>query len=105
MAICPICKRKKHVSKIGNRSTKLGKKQRYFCSKCSKSFIENTPFKKVHYEKDVIKDAVDIYRTGASLSETRSTLWKLDHVRVARYNISRWIKTILLVFRKKERDR
>jgi|TARA_B100001971_G_C18105652_1_gene491349 transposase-like protein len=102
MVVCPICKHKKTVSKIGTRSTKLGKKQRFYCSQCNKSFIPNTPFKKRHYSKKVIKDAVDIYRAGASLAETRKALWKLDHVHVARYTISRWFKRFFWVFRKRK---
>lgn len=100
-ATCPYCKRKKPVSKIGKRATKnLGSKQRYYCSKCKKAFTERTPFLRAHYPKEVIKDAVDVYRSGASLSETRKTIWKLDHVKVARYTISRWFKRFFWIFRK-----
>jgi|SRR3989338_7129646 len=98
---CPYCKRSKKVSKTGKRDTKLGKQQRYYCSDCKKSFIPRSPFIKRQYSKKVIKDAVDIYRTGESLSQTKKTLWKLDHVRVARYTISRWFKKFFWVFRRK----
>ncbi|HLD07215.1 MAG TPA: hypothetical protein VJC16_06840 [Candidatus Nanoarchaeia archaeon] len=99
MAVCPFCNRSRHVSRMGKRKTNIGSSQRFFCTSCKRSFVQRTPFTKRHYRKQVIEDAVGLYR-HTSLSKARKLLWQKDHVHVARYTISRWFKRYFWLFRR-----
>lgn len=86
---CPQCHSAKIV-KHGVRHNKSGNIQRYFCNNCSKWFVINLGFEKMHATPKMITAAMQLYFTGESLRNVQKFL-KLQGVKISHVAIYKWI--------------
>src|SRR3989344_3986605 len=64
-----FCKRSDKVILAGFRINKFGKKQRYWCQKCSRRFVPNNGFWKMKSSPEVIAEAISCKKRGMSYNE------------------------------------
>jgi len=87
---CENC-RSNEITKQGFRKNKTGKKQKYFCNNCKRSFVIDNGFKKMRFKQETITKAVNKYAKGMSLSKVQKELQK-KNIKVSRWTISLWVK-------------
>ena len=75
----------------GYRVTRLGRKHLQQCLDCGAHFTPDDGFKKMHYEKEIILIAVDLYRQGLSLRKVKQFLAQHHGVRVSQVSIMKWV--------------
>jgi len=87
---CPQCHSDKIV-KHGIRHNKSGDIQRFFRNDCSKWFVVNLGFERMHAAPQIITSAMQLYFTGESLRNVQKFI-KLQGVNVSHVAIYKWIK-------------
>ncbi len=87
--LCPYCKTTSTIKK-GKRTTKYGKRQRYFCTTCTKGFTETTLNHKV-YPPKIILYALNSYNQGYSAENVIKHLNKTYKTTLAKSTILTWV--------------
>lgn len=91
----PICIRCKsdRIKKMGFRQTKnRGKKQRWLCRACDKSFTIDDGFWKMKNNPDKITEALHLYFSGTSLRKTQAHLRVFRESNCSYVTILDWIR-------------
>lgn len=88
---CPLCG-SEEVKKNGLRKTKVGKRQRYRCLQCCKSFMLNEAFKKVISDPQIISSCLDLYFKGISLRKIADHIKQFSGLEVSHVTIYNWVK-------------
>ena len=88
---CLNCKSEK-IIKRGFRYNSVGKKQKYFCQKCDKWFVENDGFKRMRHDPKIIVRAIHMHNDGLSLFQVKNHLYQYDNVKVSGEAIRLWTK-------------
>ncbi len=91
MMNCPSCKSKK-IIKRGFRYNQVGKKQKYFCPKCDKWFVEDDGFKRMRHKSKIITRAIHMHNDGLSLFQVKNHLHQYDNIKVSGEAIRLWTK-------------
>jgi len=71
----------------GFRQTRLGKKQMYLCTNCSRKFTAEWP--KMRFRKEDVMHAVKLYKSGMSSAKVKAKL-ESRGVTVSRWTIIKW---------------
>jgi putative transposase len=88
---CPYCNNSETV-KTGKRYCKDGIKQRYFCGKCNKKFVEEKDFQKMRGGAKVTTLMLDLYFKGISLRKISDHLNQFYNINLNASNIMRRIQ-------------
>ena len=80
------------VVRNGTRKRKVAKKQSYWCTSCTRQFVEPNGFERMRHKPKVIVRAIHMHNDGMSLSTVQNHLWQHDNVKVTRRTISQWHK-------------
>lgn len=86
---CTYCKSSKIV-RNGNRSTKIGLRQRYLCNDCRKRFVSD-PIKHVKGNGKIVTLTMDLFFKGLSLRDISDTIYQFYGLRLHHETIRRWI--------------
>ena len=80
-----------NVKKNGNRKTKNGLKQRFYCEDCKKTFIPNEDFAKFKADPKIITLCMDLYFKGLSLRDITDTIYQFYGIKLHHETVRRWI--------------
>ena len=61
---CIFCKYSEKIVKAGFRNNESGKKQRFICRKCNRTFVQNDGFWKMKHKLEVIAEAISCRKRG-----------------------------------------
>jgi len=86
---CPRCQSDKIV-RHGVRKNKSGNIQRFFCNDCSRWFVVNLGFERMHATPQIITSAMQLYFTGESLRNVQKFL-RLQGVNISHVAVYKWI--------------
>lgn len=86
---CPYCK-STNIVKNGNRSTKIGTRQRYLCNDCGKRFVSD-PIKHVKGNGKIVTLTMDLFFKGLSLRDISDIIFQFYGLRLHHETIRRWI--------------
>lgn len=98
VSTCPRCHSDKIV-KHGIRHNKSGDIQRFFCNDCSKWFVVNLGFERMHATPQIITSAMQLYFTGESLRNVQKFL-RLEGVNVSHVAVYKWINKYVSLMEK-----
>lgn len=87
---CPYCKTDK-VAKNGCRTTKTGKKQRFLCLSCKRTFIAEKDFGKLKGNVKIAMLVIDLYMKGFSLRKIQDHLLQFYGLEIHHETARRWI--------------
>lgn len=87
---CPGCD-SIFIVKCGKRETKRGSRQQYHCNNCGKRFVHN-PFPGKTYRPAVIIEALKLYHSGNTLSDTSKLVNHRYKVNTSKSTVHNWIK-------------
>ena len=88
---CRFCK-STNLGNYGYRYTKRGKKKRYKCKDCNRTFTPDDGFLKMKHTPKLVVESVQLYLEGLSLSKVQYHIKSSYGVQVSRSNILYWIK-------------
>lgn len=80
-----------NIKKNGNRKTKNGAKQRFYCKDCKKTFIADEDFAKFKANPKIITLCMDLYYKGLSLRDIADTIYQFYNIKLHHETIRRWI--------------
>jgi transposase-like protein len=80
-----------NVKKNGNRKTKNGTKQRFYCEDCKKTFIADEDFAKFKANPKIITLVMDLYYKGLSLRDITDTVYQFYNIKLHHETVRRWI--------------
>jgi len=80
-----------NVKKNGNRKTKNGLKQRFYCEDCKKTFISDEDFAKFKANPKIITLVIDLYYKGLSLRDITDTIYQFYNIKLHHETVRRWI--------------
>lgn len=89
---CFFCNKSSNIVKAGFRCNKVGKKQRYMCNNCSRSFVPDDGFRKMKTPKELIVKAIHQYNDGLSLSKVKNHLNQHENISRSRVSVLNWVK-------------
>ena len=89
--ICAYCG-SVDLIKNGVRNNKAGKKIRYLCKSCNRTFIHEDGFKRVHYDPKVVTVALDLYFKGTSLRKIQDHMRQFYNLNLSHTTIHFWIR-------------
>lgn len=92
--VCPLCD-SDETKKNGTRKTRVGKRQRYLCLNCDKSFMLDEPFKKIVGDPQIVSASLDLYFKGISLRKTADHIEQFYGLKVHHTTILRWRKRFM----------
>lgn len=87
---CPSCQSCR-VVKHGIRHNSYGDIQQFLCRDCSRTFVVNLGFERMHATPQMITSAMQLYFSGESLRSTQKFL-KLQGLNVSHVGILKWIR-------------
>lgn len=90
--LCPYCNDKAFVVRNGWRYNKSGRKQKYFCRKCGKSFTFDDGFLRMRNKKEHVVEAVSLYKSGLSLRCIKEHMWQHHALRISRWSLLCWVR-------------
>ncbi len=88
---CPLCG-SSEVKKNGSRKTKVGKRQRFRCLKCNKSFMLDESFKKIVGDPKIVSACLDLYFKGISLRKIADHIEQFSGLKLSHVTIHNWLK-------------
>lgn len=89
---CVFCDKSSNIVKAGFRINQTGKKQRYSCNNCNRSFVPDDGFRKMKTSKELIVKAIHQYNDGLSLSKVKNHLNQHENTSRSRVAILSWVK-------------
>lgn len=89
--VCPLCG-SEEIKKNGTRKTKVGKRQRYRCLQCDKSFMLDEAFKNLIGDPQIISSCLDLYFKGISLRKIADHVKQFLGLKVSHVTIYNWVK-------------
>ncbi len=89
--ICPLCG-SSEVKKNGSRKTKVGKRQRFACLNCNKSFMVDEPFKKIIGDPKIVSACLDLYFKGISLRKIVDHVKQFSGLTISHVTVHNWLK-------------
>lgn len=90
IAWCKYCG-SENVKKGGIRHNAYGDIQKYRCNACSKWFVVNVGFEKMHATPQIITTAMQLYFSGESLRNVQKFI-RLQGLNVSHVAVYKWIK-------------
>lgn len=92
MVKCIFCKSSEDVVNAGFRYNKLGKKQRYRCNICKRSFVPNDGFWKMRHKPEIIAEACSCRKRGMNYSEISNHFREYDKADICPATVYNWVK-------------
>lgn len=89
--ICPLCE-SREIKRNGKRKTKVGKRQRYLCLNCNKSFMIDEPFKGIIGDPQIVSSCLDLYFKGISLRKIADHIKQFSGIEVSYVTVHNWVK-------------
>jgi len=89
---CIFCNKSSNIVKAGFRLNQTGKKQRYLCNNCNRSFVPEDGFRKMKTPKELVVKAIHQYNDGLSLSKVKNHLNQHESISRSRVAILSWVK-------------
>jgi transposase-like protein len=86
---CFYCESKEVVGH-GFRETESGKRKRFKCNGCGKTFVENEGFKHLKGSPEMVLTALDLYFKGLSLRKIADHFVQFKQVKVSPSTVLRW---------------
>jgi len=80
-----------NLKENGNRKTKSGLKQRYYCKDCKRTFIADKEFEKIKANPKIVTLTMDLYFKGLSLRDISDTIYQFYGLRISHETIRNWI--------------
>ena len=90
--VCIFCHKSEKIIKAGFRINNTGKKQRYICKNCNRTFVPDDGFWKMKTPKELIVKSIHQYNDGLSLSKVKNHLKQHEDFSRSRVAILSWVK-------------
>ena len=88
---CRFCK-STNLGNYGNRYTKQGKKKRYKCKECNRTFTYDDGFLNMKTPRHIVVEALQLYLEGLSLSKVQYHIKAFHGFKIHRPSILYWMK-------------
>jgi len=93
---CPVCEGS-NIVKRGNRNTKNGIVQRFYCKDCSHRFTIDKGFSRMKHDPKAITLSMDLYFKGVSYRKICDHLKQFYNLEVNQTTPMRWVKKYLKI--------
>ena len=103
MPKCKYCKSKSTIG-WGYRYNKSGKKHRWKCKDCNRTFVIDDGFLCRKYPKKIIVKAIDLYHSGLSFNGVSNYIYRNHGFEPANSTIWRWAKDYAWVVKKVDKE-